>query len=175
MRIVRAAIAATAALALAGCGGGTEGTATPATQSQTMDDLLDPCTDVPDEWLVETGLDPSTERNIVNPSEISSWRVCGWNADGGPYRTDLMSSSKTLEQTRANKTIVILGDTSVGGRPALINRNASDTAGENCYVNFSAAQGMFSVVVRWLGDTPPQDLCALAVEHATDLERHLPK
>src|SRR5690606_3426947 len=174
MRIARTAVAGLAVLTLAGCGGQTSGTATPAGPEK--DNLLNPCTDVPDEWLVETGLDPSTERDIVNPTEVSSWRICGWQpVSGEKYRIDLLSSSKTLEETRANTSIVILGETTVGDRPALVNRNATDTAGDNCYVNFPAGQGMFAVAVSWLAPDTPQDLCDLAIRHATDLERHLPE
>src|SRR5690606_3575415 len=99
VRIVRAVISATAVLAVtAGCSGTEAGTATPTTQA--MDTLLNPCTDVPDEWLIETGLDPATESNTVNPAEASSWRICRWNAVDLPYMVSVMSSSKTLEETR---------------------------------------------------------------------------
>ncbi|HLS77821.1 MAG TPA: DUF3558 domain-containing protein, partial [Nocardia sp.] len=139
------------------------------------DNLLNPCTDVPDEWLVETGLDPSTERDIVNPTEVSSWRICGWDVQGSAYRVDLMSSSKTLEETRNSTTVTILGDTTVGSRPALLTRVKSDTDAESCYVTFPADQGSFTVSVGWLGRNPAQNICDLATGHATDLERHLPK
>ncbi|MBF6354029.1 DUF3558 domain-containing protein [Nocardia higoensis] len=176
MRTVRAVIAATAVLATtAGCSSTEAGTATPTTQA--MDNLLNPCTDVPDEWLIETGLDPATEQNSVNPTEVSSWRICGWDAMDLPYMVDLMSSSKTLEETRNSTTVIILGDTTIGARPALITRVKSDSADKRtCYVTFPAEQGSFTISLGWRASRPiTADRCELAIKHATDLERHLPK
>src|SRR5690606_1680500 len=70
---------------------------TPTAAEPEMDNLLDPCTDIPDEWLIETGLDPSTEQNIVNPDKISSWRICGWEPSTNAYRVDVLSTSRTIE------------------------------------------------------------------------------
>ncbi|MBF6293488.1 DUF3558 domain-containing protein [Nocardia farcinica] len=173
----RAMITGAAVLALTtGCGteiGGQTTSAAPTTPA--MDNLLNPCTDIPDEWLIETGLDPSTERDLVNPTEASAWRNCGWNSADQPYRMDLMSSSRTLDETRNSTSVNILGDTTVGARPALLTRVKSDTTNGTCYVTFPAQQGSFTVTVGWLRSDPPQNICDIAVEHATDLEAHLPK
>ncbi|WP_040796804.1 DUF3558 domain-containing protein [Nocardia higoensis] len=176
MRTVRAVIAATAVLAAtAGCGGTEAGTAIPTTP--VMDNLLNPCTDVPDEWLIESGLDPASERNTVNPAEISSFRICGWNAVDLPYMVDLMSTSKTLEETRKNTSVIVLGDTTVGDRPALLTRVKSDATDERtCYVTIPAQQGAFTIVAGWRASQPKtRDMCELGIKHATDLEQHLPE
>jgi|SRR5690606_27965113 len=176
VRIVRAVMSAAAVLAVtAGCGGTEAGTATPTTQA--MDNLLNPCTDVPDEWLVETGLDPASERNTVNPTEVSSFRICGWNAVDLPYMVDLMSSSKTLEETRKSTTVIVLGEATIGDRPALLTRVKSDAEDERtCYVSIPAKQGSFTIVAGWRASQPKtRDMCELGIEHATDLEQHLPE
>lgn len=176
MRTVRAVIAATAILVVtSGCGSTEAGTATPTTEA--MDNLLNPCTDVPDEWLIETGLDPASERNTVNPTEISSFRICGWNAVDLPYMVDLMSTSKTLDETRKNTAVIVLGDATVGSRPALLTRVKSDATDEQtCYVSIPAEQGSFTIVAGWRASHPKtREMCELAIQHATDLERHLPK
>lgn len=78
----RAVIAGVAVLVLVtdvGFGGAEPGM--PTVGEPEMNHLLNPCTDIPDEWLIETGLDPSTEPDIVNATDLSSWRICGCNLE----------------------------------------------------------------------------------------------
>ncbi|MBF6364680.1 DUF3558 domain-containing protein [Nocardia puris] len=175
---LRTAITGGAVLVLAaGCGTevGGQAESTSTTTTPAMDNLLNPCTDIPDEWLVETGVDPASERDTVNPSDASAWRVCGWNSVELPYRVDVMSSSRKLEEIRANPSLVLLRETTIGTRPALVTRNQSDTDTESCYVAFPADQGSFTIAVGWRASQPKtHDRCDLAIKHATDLERHLP-
>ncbi|MGV9742209.1 DUF3558 domain-containing protein [Nocardia farcinica] len=160
-----------------GCGtvdlGGTRpGTPTPAEPA--MDNLLDPCTDIPDEWLIELGLDPSTERNIVNPDKVSSWRICGWEPSVFSYRMDLLSTSHTIEDTRKNPNVEIIREITIGGRQGLVNTNKIE-GGDVCYVSLPAEQGMFEIAVGWFDSRPIRESCDLAIEHAITLEPHLPK
>jgi|SRR5690606_5048899 len=176
VRIVRAVMSAAAVLAVtAGCGGTEAGTATPTTQA--TDDLFNPCTDMADEWLIETGLDPATKSTTVDPAEASSWRICRWDAVELPYMVSVMSSSKTLEETRNSSTVIILGDATVGSRPALVTRVKSDATDElTCYITFPAEQGSFTISLGWRASRPiTADRCELATDHATDLEKHLPQ
>ncbi|MBF6072585.1 DUF3558 domain-containing protein [Nocardia farcinica] len=181
MRAVDAArgvIAGVAVLGLVtGCSGGGLGGSEPGTPTAAeaeMDNLLDPCTDIPDEWLIETGLDPSTERNIVNPAEASSWRICGWEPAEFSYRMDLLSTSHTIDEARANPDLVILRDITVGGRQGIVSKDGFAGA-RSCYVSLPATQGMFEIAVEWFGDRPAEAQCDLAIKHGTDLEPHLPK
>jgi len=155
-----------------GLGGSEPGTPTAATPE--MDDLLDPCTDIPDAWLIETGLDPSTEQNIVNPDKISSWRICGWEPSTHRYRMDVLSTSRTIEESRANPTLVTLREVTIGDRRGIVNKN-NTAAGTVCYINLPAEQGMFVIGVGWYDDRPAEGACDTAIKHATDLEPHLPK
>ncbi|MBF6210694.1 DUF3558 domain-containing protein [Nocardia puris] len=173
----RAVVAGAAVLGLvAGCGteiGGQPTSAAPTTPA--TDNLLNPCTDIPDEWLIETGLDPSTERDIVNPTDASAWRICGWKSVDLPYRMDLLSTSKTIDEARANPNLNILREITVNARSGLVAQDKSDPDGESCYVSLPAEQGMFEIAVGWLASNPTHDRCELAIKHATDLEPHLPK
>ncbi|PFX01396.1 hypothetical protein CJ469_03511 [Nocardia farcinica] len=179
VRTTRTAIAGLVTLAVAtGCsalGGDTEGTATPATQAP--DTLLNPCTDLPDEWLRETGLDPASKSVTVDPAGESTWRICRWDAVDLPYMVSVMSSNKTLAETRTNTSVNVLGETTIGARPALLTRVKSDAEDElTCYVTFPAEQGSFTISLGWRASRPvTADRCELAIKHATDLEQHLPK
>ncbi|MBF6357172.1 DUF3558 domain-containing protein [Nocardia higoensis] len=147
---------------------------TPTAAEPEMDNLLDPCTDIPDEWLIETGLDPSTERNVVNPDKISSWRICGWKPTAANYRMDLLSTSKTIEDARANPNLTILREITIGDRAGIVSKDDFEGA-RSCYISLPAEQGMFEIAVDWFGDRPAEAQCDLAIKHATDLEPHLPK
>src|SRR5690606_13123146 len=139
----RTAITGAAIIGLAtGCGlldstGSTPGTPT-ATEAE-MDNLLNPCTDIRDEWLIELGLDPSTERDIVNPDKVSSWRICGWEPSVFSYRMDLLSTSRTIDEARANPKIKILRDVTINGRQGILNLNDIER-GDVCYVSLPAEQ-----------------------------------
>ncbi|MBF6269663.1 DUF3558 domain-containing protein [Nocardia farcinica] len=175
--VARTVIAVATLLGLVtGCGtvdlGGTRpGTPTPAEPE--MDNLLDPCTDIPDEWLIELGLDPSTERNIVNPDKVSSWRICGWEPSVFSYRMDLLSTSHTIEDTRKNPKIEIIREITIGSRIGLVTRDRIERS--SCYVSLPAEQGMFEIAVGWFDDRPIEESCDLAIRHAITLEPHLPK
>uniref|UniRef100_UPI002454D582 DUF3558 domain-containing protein n=1 Tax=Nocardia farcinica TaxID=37329 RepID=UPI002454D582 len=158
----RTAITGAAIIGLAtGCGlldstGSTPGTPT-ATEAE-MDNLLNPCTDIRDEWLIELGLDPSTERDIVNPDKVSSWRICGWEPSVFSYRMDVLSSSRTIQETRNNPDIEVFRDVTIGGRAGLLTTNKIEGA-RSCYVNLPAEQGMFAISVGWFDNRPMQEAC----------------
>ncbi|MBF6211087.1 DUF3558 domain-containing protein [Nocardia puris] len=176
---LRTAITGGAVLVLAaGCGTevGGQATSTSTTTTPSVDNLLNPCTDISDEWLIETGVDPATEQDIVNPTDASAWRICGWRSVDLPYRLDLLSTSRTIDEARANPDLEILREITIGSRQGLVLQNKSDSDGDICYVSLPAAQGMFEIAVAWRSSQPKtHDRCELAIEHATDLEPHLPK
>lgn len=176
---LRTVITVGAVLVLAaGCGTevGGQATSTSTTTTPSVDNLLDPCTDIPDEWLVETGLDPSSERDVVNPTDASAWRICGWDAVDLPYLVDVLSTSRTIDDARANTKLNILRDVTVGDRQGIVSQDKSDPNGESCYVSFPAEQGMFEIAVGWRAShAMTHDRCELALKHAIDLERHLPQ
>ncbi|WP_280503530.1 DUF3558 domain-containing protein [Nocardia farcinica] len=156
-----------------GLGGSEPGT--PAVAGPGKDDLLDPCTGVADEWLIETGLAPATERDVVNPTDVSSWRICAWQPfDGSPYRIDVLSSSLTIDDVRSNETQDFVREIAVGSRQGLIHKPKNANL-RTCYVTLPAEQGMFEVSVGWRDADVPDDFCEVAVKHAIDLEPHLPR
>lgn len=176
---LRTAITVGATLALAtGCGVefGEPADSTSTTPTLAMDNLLNPCTDIPDEWLIETGVDPDSKRDIVNPTDASAWRICGWTSLELPYTVDLLSTSRTIEDARANVNLDILRDVAIGTRNGIVARDKSDTNELSCYVALPAEQGMFEIAVGWFASEPiTRDRCELAIEHATDLEKNLPR
>ncbi|MBF6536790.1 hypothetical protein IU418_06165 [Nocardia farcinica] len=67
-------------------------------------------------------------------------------------------------------------DVALGSRSGLIYRDKSDKLELSCYVSLPAQQGMFEIAVGWRASQPvTADRCELAVEHAKDLEPHLPR
>ncbi|MEV0031118.1 DUF3558 domain-containing protein [Nocardia sp. NPDC050793] len=179
--VLRTALAGVAVIGLAGgCGSTVGGTAaTPTTTVRNLDEIevYNPCTELGDEALRATGIDPATKRVITDPPQgPASWRMCGWRAPDLPYTLQVGSSSHTPEETRSNPKVTVLNDVQIGSRPGLISQDKSDSKGLICYVTFPAEQGMFEISVGWMSSQPiTRDRCELAVEHARDLEPILPK
>ncbi|WP_280439630.1 DUF3558 domain-containing protein [Nocardia cyriacigeorgica] len=181
--VLRATMAAAAvALLAAGCGSTTEGEPT-ATGSNTASttrnldeiEIFNPCRELGEDALRAANLDPATKRVLTDPpSGPSTWRSCNWKSADGQYRVDVFSTSHTIEETRNRDDLVDLTEVMVGPRDGMTYYDSSDTEREICYVAFPAAQGMFNVSASWVG-TSNQDVCALAVDSAIDLEPFLPE
>ncbi|MBF6140367.1 DUF3558 domain-containing protein [Nocardia farcinica] len=137
---------------------------------------FNPCTDLPDDVLRSTGVDPSTKRVTTDAAGSSSWRICNWEAIDLPYYLSVASTSHTQEESRNNPKLTGFRDITIGPRQALIYQDKVDSRGNICYVSLPAAQGMFEVAASWRTSQPiTADRCELAVEHAKDLEPVLPK
>lgn len=176
--VLRAIVAAVGVVGVVGCGTTVDGAATTSTSSGGADgtELFNPCSEVPDEWLRETGLDPATKTVTTDPQDESAWRICGWYAVDGPYRVDIMSTSHTQAESRANEKLTGFREVAIGSRLGLIYKDKSDNLDLSCYVSLPAQQGMFEIAVGWRASQPvTADRCELAVEHAKDLEPHLPR
>ncbi|WP_171050323.1 DUF3558 domain-containing protein [Nocardia cyriacigeorgica] len=185
--VLRATMAAAAvALLAAGCGSTTEGEPTAAgsnTASTTRNldeiEIFNPCreSELSPDVLRSVGLDPSSKRVLTDPpSGPSTWRSCNWKSADGQFRIDVFSTSHTIEETRAKESVTDLKDVTVGPRQGVTFFESSDTEREICYVAFPAEQGMFEVSAMWTRKgNRDRDVCALALEHAVDLEPHLPK
>jgi hypothetical protein len=178
--VLRTTLGGVAALALAtGCGSSVEGTATTTSTAKSADDIqiFNPCTQLSDDVLRATRVDPATKSVTTDPpSGPASWRICGWQSTELPYFLDVASSSHTVEETRANDRETGFRDVAIGPRTALIHQDKTDTRGETCRVAIPAEQGMFVISATWRASKPiTHDRCELAVVHAKDLEPHLPK
>ncbi|NEW40439.1 DUF3558 domain-containing protein [Nocardia cyriacigeorgica] len=181
--VLRATMAAAAvALLAAGCGSTTEGEPTAAgsdtaTTTRNLDEIeiFNPCTELSDDALRAANLEPSTKRVLTDPpSGPATFRSCNWKSADRQFRVDVYSTSHTIDETRNRDDLVDLKEVVVGPRNGLTYFDSSDAEREICYVAFPAAQGMFNVSASWVG-SGNQDVCALAVERAIDLEPYLPE
>ncbi|MBF6263302.1 DUF3558 domain-containing protein [Nocardia farcinica] len=173
--VLRAIIAAVGVVGVVGCGATVDGAATTAGDSS-GNVTFNPCTDLPDDVLRSTGVDPSTKRVTTDAAGSSSWRICNWEAIDLPYYLSVASTSHTQEESRNNPKLTGFRDITIGPRQALIYQDKVDSRGNICYVSLPAAQGMFEVAASWRASQPiTADRCELAVEHAKDLEPVLPK
>lgn len=167
-----------AVLALAtGCGTVTDGTATTTSAAADSPHIFNPCTQLSDDVLRANRVDPATKSVTTDPAEgPSSWRICKWSSIELPYFLSVASSSHTVQETRANERETGFRDVMIGPRTGLIHQDKIDTRGEVCRVAIPAAQGMFVISAAWRASQPiTRDRCELAVQHAKDLEPHLPK
>ncbi|MBF6582895.1 DUF3558 domain-containing protein [Nocardia farcinica] len=168
--VLRAIIAAVGVVGVVGCGATVDGAATTAGDSS-GNVTFNPCTDLPDDVLRSTGVDPSTKRVTTDAAGSSSWRICNWEAIDLPYYLSVASTSHTQEESRNNPKLTGFRDITIGPRQALIYQDKVDSRGNICYVSLPAAQGMFEVAASWRASQPiTADRCELAVEHAKDLE-----
>ncbi|MFI6048043.1 DUF3558 domain-containing protein [Nocardia sp. NPDC051321] len=139
-----------------------------------------PCTDLSDEALRATQVDPATKSVVTDaPSGPVTWRMCTWSATDGPYSVTIGASTHTLDETRKNDTVTGFRDVKVGPRSGLMYQDKNDEDKLGCYVSMPSAQGMFVVSVGWnysqrasLPQAPP---CDLTARHASQLESYLPK
>lgn len=175
--VLRTVLGGAALLALVtGCGSSVDGTPTTTSKSAGDIQIFNPCTQLSDEVLRATGMDPATKSVTTDPAQgTSSWRICGWYPTGRLYKMTVYSTAHTLAESRANEKLTGFRDVTVGPRQGATFQDKSDTRGERCYVAFPAEQGMFEVSVSWASSGANPDLCAIAIRHATDLEPHLPR
>lgn len=144
-------------------------------------EVFNPCRGaLSDDVLREVGLDPESKRITTDPpTGVSTWRICNWaplddRYGSGKRRIVVLSTSHTLDEARTKDGAVILGETTINGRPGLISKEKNDPDG--CYASFSAEQGMFEVRASWLSTEGPRqgDVCEMAEKYAIALEPHLP-
>ncbi|MEV6561267.1 DUF3558 domain-containing protein [Nocardia sp. NPDC051756] len=166
---------------VAGCSPTKDGNPTTAgTPTNDGKNLFNPCTELQDEPLRATRVDPASKSVVTDaPAGGVVARICKWTSTEGPYFVTVSSMTYTLDDVRKNREVVVLGDTRVGARSGLLSRTKDDEDKLGCYVSLPAAQGIVEVSVGWryserasMPEAPP---CGLAVQHATDLEPYLPK
>ncbi|MEU7217262.1 DUF3558 domain-containing protein [Nocardia iowensis] len=166
---------------VAGCSSGgeapkTEGPSGKSTNGERTVEF-NPCTELSDQALRAARIDPASKDVVTDaPTGPVSARVCQWNAVGGPYFVSVSSSVYTQDEARKNDKLTGFRDVQVGPRAGLIYQDKADEDKLRCYVSLPAAQGMFEVTVGWrYGEPMTRDRCELAIQHAKELEPHLPK
>jgi hypothetical protein len=162
------------AVLVAGCSTDTEGAAEPVDQAAADAALWDPCT-IPDDVVVQLGLDPATKQTDSESVHFPGFMVCSWDADW--YDLDVYSTAHTLDDVRANPHYRDFRDVTVGGRSAVLFRDEQGTEQRpSCDVAFDAAQGAVFITVNTsaLVDGPREDPCATANRNAAVLVPLLP-
>lgn len=145
-----------------------------------VQNLFNPCTDLPDDALRASRLDPASKHAVTDaPTGGVVARICRWDATDGPYVVSVSSLTYTLDDLRRNDRVIILRDVQIGSRSGLISQDKVDTDKLRCNISLPAAQGTVEVGVGWLyGDRaslPQAPPCDLNIRHATELEPYLPK
>ncbi|WP_254854218.1 DUF3558 domain-containing protein [Nocardia donostiensis] len=182
--MVRAVLGGVAVVGVAaGCSVYVDGEPAAEGQSATTteeDVAFNPCTDLSDEALRATRVDPASKSTVTDaPTGPVTWRICKWRSAESSYFVTVSSSVHTQDEARANDKLTGFRDVEIGDRAGLVYYDKADEDKLRCYVNLSATQGMYEVTVGWayskkdsIPESPP---CSLAIEHAKDLEPYLPE
>ncbi|WP_064441952.1 DUF3558 domain-containing protein [Hoyosella altamirensis] len=133
-----------------------------------------PCIEIPDDALRATGVDPETA--FADTSEVPSpgWRICRWNGPG--YMLSVYTMVWTLDELYSHPMYHQFRDITIAGREG-VELHAIDEP-EACTIAFPAAMGMTFVATSVLSANrmpPGSTFCALAAQHAADLDPHLPQ
>ncbi|MFD6215378.1 DUF3558 domain-containing protein [Nocardia salmonicida] len=172
-------------LAVAGCGGGDQGTAGPQTNavsvaaSPTSVDaeakVWDPCS-LPDSAVSGAGLNVGSKSKDVAGVDFTGWKVCAWKDPGNQYSLALMSSEHTLAESRQRTTEYTgFADVAIGAHKALQFRPVGSANDLACYVSVEVPNGSvdFHLQNRVSAKNPPEP-CAEATRLGTALVQYLP-
>ncbi|WP_115411062.1 DUF3558 domain-containing protein [Nocardia farcinica] len=163
-----------AAVAVTACGTTVDGTPTESA-AKPSNAQFNPCTDISDDVLRGTGVDPASKDVVTDAAGPSAWRICSWDAIDLPYYLVVASSINTVADVRNNDKETGFREVAIGPRTGLVHQDKSDTKGTDCRVAIPAEQGMFVISASWrTSETITRDRCELAIGHARDLEPHLP-
>ncbi|RDI16457.1 uncharacterized protein DUF3558 [Rhodococcus sp. AG1013] len=166
------AVAAVGVLGLAGCGStSVEGQADPAIPGA-AEPAFDPCS-IPDEALRAAGVDPASETRDILGVKQPGWNLCDWG--GESTAVTVFIAARTLDEVRENDRFTDFTPVDLGGRKAFTFREASDTRNEYCDVMFSS--GTDTVMIKsgyFVGRTPPEGPCPLAIRNAQVLAPTIP-
>ncbi|WP_410875073.1 DUF3558 domain-containing protein [Nocardia sp. A7] len=171
-------------LAVAGCGGGEQGTAGPQTSgvsvaaSPTSVDaeakVWDPCS-LPDSAVGDVGLNAASKKKDVAGVDFTGWKVCSWMDPGKQYSLAVMSSEKTLAESRARTDFSDFNSLTVGSHAALEFRQAGASHELSCFVAVEVPAGsvMFRFQNRVSADSPLPP-CPEARRLSAGLVQYLP-
>ncbi|WP_459545536.1 DUF3558 domain-containing protein [Nocardia sp. X0981] len=121
-----------AALLVAGCGSGTEGSASSVTTTTGLPiaaeapSSFDPCTDIPQEVLASEDLRRGVTDANVDGSRGIKWRGCSYVAPDS-YAVGITTTNLTLPVVRDNDQFVVRQEYTVDGRAAIAVNAADDT------------------------------------------------
>lgn len=157
---------------MVGCGSTSiEGQAeTPAPQAG--EPTFDPCS-IPDEVLRAVGVDPASETRDILGIKQPGWNLCDWGGDGVAITVFVTANSPS--EVRANERFIDFTPIELDGREAFTFRETTDTRNEYCDVMVAA--GTDTVMIKsgyFVGRTPPEGPCPLAIQNARALAPFIP-
>lgn len=137
---------------------------------------FDPCLDIPDSALIESGYDPKSEENADFKGGSYTFLGCSYDTPERRYGMNVLSGNVSFaeeqEKTRAYATPI-----DINGRRALLKfdpaiRNACDLSIETSagFLGFTRR-----LVVDYAGPAPESEWCAGLEDTARIFERYIPK
>lgn len=177
-------VLAAVGLAVAGCGGGEQGTAGPQSSavsvaaSPTSVDpeakVWDPCS-LPDSAISEVGLKTSSKESGAAGVDFAGWKVCNWTDQAKKYGLAVMSSENTLASVRQRTDYSEWNTLTISGHAALEFRPTGATRDQTCFIAVEVPAGTvaFKVQNRYSATeaSPP---CAEAQRVSTAMSNFLP-
>ncbi|QNG20185.1 DUF3558 domain-containing protein [Rhodococcus triatomae] len=112
-------------------------------QSARPDVIFDPCLDIPDEALVEAGLDPSTKAYEDYPGPDRTFLICAFVSPAADVYVNIASSNSTFDEYVAKEAGNDLREYELDGRRAVDLRMRS--SGINCTLTVEIGIGIFAL------------------------------
>ncbi|MFB7877673.1 DUF3558 domain-containing protein [Nocardia sp. NPDC056064] len=173
MRLVGLAAASCAVLALVGCSKEVDGQPEASGAPLTKEQLFDPCA-TPDSVLLAAGADPASKDDNPFSVERAEWKGCSWRADG--YYLNFHSTTKTIQDFRANDYLHDFRDITVGTRPALQYLMGDRKPVDQCAIAFDTSKGTVSLTAAlFVADKSGTDPCPLVNTAATKFLEIIPE
>ncbi len=181
----RIAVACSAVLLLTGCAGSTNGSPVASEDTSTSAvtpgprEPFDPCT-IPKSAVTASGLDVSTERpDFAGITTYPGWKNCTWDARGPEawHYLSVMSSINSIDEYLRSPQNERQLSVQVGSRDAVqYNSDYQGNPPTGCDIALGVNGNLIIFVVDTIGSEDTLgDPCEEVMEHAIELELHLPK
>ncbi|MCA1008188.1 DUF3558 domain-containing protein [Rhodococcus hoagii] len=173
MRVTVAIVLIGAGLLLAGCGSGTVPGDAGAEGTAVGEAAFSPCEDIPDQVLIDLGLDPATESPEIMGIKQPGWKICKWQGAGPAL--GVAATNYTLGDVRENARNTEFNEIEVSGRKGLTYRETTDRERRSCDVALATGGGVAIISVTYLGVDPVvEDPCLVAVRRADNIAQYIP-
>ncbi|RVW08241.1 DUF3558 domain-containing protein [Prescottella agglutinans] len=162
-----------AGLLLAGCGSGdVTGEASPEGVAA-GEPVFSPCDAIPDEALIELGLDPATESPDIMGVAQPGWKICKWQGSGPAL--GVAATTHTMDDVQENKRNIDFNPVEIAGRQGFTYRETTDRDRRNCDVALASGNGAVIISVAYLGvDQVLEEPCSVVVRRAAHIAQYIP-
>ncbi|MFC6011022.1 DUF3558 domain-containing protein [Nocardia lasii] len=138
---------------LVGCDGES---GTPVATSSAPVALWDPCSQISDDALRVSGVDPATEESGIGGVHQSGWEMCTWKGD--KYHLTVFSTGRTVAEFEQKPGYVDFRDVTFAGRTGRQYRVEGASMDLACDVVFSAQQGVVGIGILNSPVLEPEEL-----------------